>query len=636
MRFCFGRLFAGLCAAVALSCAAAAAPLEVYGRLPRIEDVAMAPDGAHLALTVTNGEAREVVVQQIADMKIVKRMPVGETKLRDLTWGSPNHLIITWSRTGTAGGVIAPRQEWPMALVVDVKNDRARSLMEGVNGMNVIYRSPDIRVLDGKPYAFVNGVSFPGSQGVLTVFRIDLNNVRQTRVTFAGSLGTRNVVVDEAGEAVAESVYDDRAGRWRLRLKSSDIWTEVLVVDAPIDGPSLLGMGRDGASVLVSTDTEDGAEVREVALKDGAQSAALAKDATSFIHDPVSRRLIGFVHTIDGAPAYTFFDPADQRLWRGVAAAFPGDLVRMISWSNDRTQVVVRVDSPKDGPAYALVDRNKHTAVWLGPEYRDLTPSDVAEKRTVSFKAADGLALAGYLTLPRGRAEKALPLVVFPHGGPAVRDMPGFDWWAQAMASRGYAVLQVNYRGSDGVTRSLLEAGYGQWGRKMQTDLSDGVRYLAGQGVIDPKRVCIVGASYGGYAALAGATLDRGVYRCAASVAGPADLKRMVGAYRVRRAQRYWTRFMGADDAKDPDLSKISPSEHAGEVEIPLLMIHGRDDTVVPLEQSQIMARALEKAGKPSELVVLPGEDHWLTTGTTRQAMLTSVVTFLEKHNPPH
>ncbi|MCR5877108.1 prolyl oligopeptidase family serine peptidase [Phenylobacterium sp. J367] len=226
-----------------------------------------------------------------------------------------------------------------------------------------------------------------------------------------------------------------------------------------------------------------------------------------------------------------------------------------------------------------------------------------------------------------------------PHGGPASRDEPGFDWWSQALASRGYAVLQVNFRGSDGLGGDLLEAGYGQWGRKMQTDLSDGVRHLAGQGVIDPKRVCIVGASYGGYAALAGPIFDRGVYRCAASVAGVSDLKKQISFSRERGGSatfRYWTRFMGAEDLGDPVLAAYSPALHADKADAPILLVHGRDDTVVPLDQSRTMAEALAKAGKPHELVVQAGEDHWLTRGETRLAMLNAVVTFLEKHNPPN
>jgi dipeptidyl aminopeptidase/acylaminoacyl peptidase len=172
----------------------------------------------------------------------------------------------------------------------------------------------------------------------------------------------------------------------------------------------------------------------------------------------------------------------------------------------------------------------------------------------------------------------------------------------------------------------------------MQTDLSDGVRYLEREGLIDPARVCIVGASYGGYAALAGAALDRGVYRCAASVAGPADMRRFVEWSRNQNgvsALRWWTRFMGAESPKDPVLTEISPAQHADQVEVPVLLVHGKDDTVVPLEQSRLMAQALTRAGKPVELLVLDGADHWLLRGDTRLAMLRSVVAFLEKHNPP-
>ncbi|HWU79853.1 MAG TPA: alpha/beta fold hydrolase, partial [Caulobacter sp.] len=214
--------------------------------------------------------------------------------------------------------------------------------------------------------------------------------------------------------------------------------------------------------------------------------------------------------------------------------------------------------------------------------------------------------------------------------------------WSQALASRGYAVLRPNFRGSDGFGYSFVKAGFGQWGKAMQTDLSDGVRYLAKQGTIDPKRVCIVGGSYGGYAALAGATLDRGVYRCAASIAGLADLKRFVmDRNRLydggnNSTARFWLEFMGADGLKDPDLAAISPAKLADKVEIPMLLIHGKDDTVVPYVQSTLMADAMKKAGKPVELVTLPSEDHWLSRGATRLQMLTSVVGFLEKNNPPN
>ena len=150
---------------------------------------------------------------------------------------------------------------------------------------------------------------------------------------------------------------------------------------------------------------------------------------------------------------------------------------------------------------------------------------------------------------------------MLPHGGPAASDSDDFDWWSQALASQGYAVLQPNYRGSN-VTTKLLEAGFGEWGRKMQTDLSDGVRDLAKRGMIDPKRVCIAGGSYGGYAALAGVTLDPGVYRCAVSVAGLSDLRRMrswTARTHESSTQRYWDRFMGVTDKNAASLDEISP-----------------------------------------------------------------------------
>jgi dipeptidyl aminopeptidase/acylaminoacyl peptidase len=266
---------------------------------------------------------------------------------------------------------------------------------------------------------------------------------------------------------------------------------------------------------------------------------------------------------------------------------------------------------------------------------------ETAPIQAIAYSAADGLQIPAYLTLPRGVPAKALPLVVFPHGGPADRDEYGFDWWAQAMASRGYAVLQPEFRGSDGYGWDFLSAGFGEWGRKMQTDLSDGVRALAAQGTIDPKRVCIVGASYGGYAALAGATLDTGVYRCAASIAGISGLHDFL-RWRESRdnsdddtTTRYWLRFLGAASDDDPVLDQLSPIKHVDMVTIPILLIHGKDDTVVPIDQSEDMADALKDAKKDVTLVELEDEDHWLSRARTREQMLETLMDFLGKNNPP-
>ncbi|MEO8113671.1 MAG: S9 family peptidase, partial [Phenylobacterium sp.] len=482
----------------------------------------------------------------------------------------------------------------------------------------------------------VQGVHFVEGQGVVTVFRINLDR-DTSKLVEAGSNDTRDWLVGRDGEVLAQTLYNQKSGRWALKLKSGGRWRDNRVLSSLAERPDLVGLGRDGRSVLMREPTEDSTVLREVS-PDGVWGEPLeVAHEGSAIFDPQGHQLIGDCALVEEEQHCTFFDPHDQKVWLAVQKAYPGQRVGLVSWTNDRQKIVVLVDSPEDGPAYALVDLGTRKGTWLGGQYEALKPDDIAPVKAIRFKAKDGLELSGYLTLPRGAAPKNLPLVVFPHGGPAARDEPGFDWWAQAMASRGYAVLQVNFRGSDGFGWDFLKAGFGQWGRKMQTDLSDGVRHLAAEGTIDPKRVCIVGASYGGYAAMAGPTLDPGVYRCAAAYAGLSDMRRFVTWSRGQdglAAQRWWTRFMGAENAKDPSLSEISPAKHADRVNVPMLLIHGKDDTTVPLEQSRIMADALKAAGKPVELVVLDSTDHWLSRGDTRLSMLQAVVAFLEKNNP--
>ncbi len=200
-------------------------------------------------------------------------------------------------------------------------------------------------------------------------------------------------------------------------------------------------------------------------------------------------------------------------------------------------------------------------------------------------------------------------------------------------------MLQPQFRGSAGFGWKLESSGFGEFGRKMQSDLSDGVRALAAKGYIDPKRVCIVGASYGGYAALAGVTLEQGVYRCAVAVAGVSDMRDMVGRGLVDASRsstvRYWDRFVGAKGPTDPVFDEISPVRHAAQASVPILLVHGKDDTVVPFSQSTKMETALKSANKPVEFVTLDREDHWLSREETREQMLKATVSFLEKNNPP-
>ncbi len=619
---------------------AAAAPLETYGRLPFIDSIELSPDGKMMAFVATGAdEKRRVVVLQLEPRKTIAGIDVSKDKVRGLQWAGLNHLIITTSATAFIPFVEAPRQEWYLASDLNLAKRSVHGLLQGhkEEALNTVFGEPEIRFIGGKPFAFVRGEVFVASMGRVALFKVDLDGLDTVALESEGFDNTINYVVDAAGKLLAESEYDAAKSRWTLKAWSGH-WHEVQRVDAPIETPDLLGLGRDGRSVLVDFDEDHRSVLRELAPESDRLGAPLPiTDWDSLIWDPATNALIGEYALDSDDQTYTFFDPTLEKRWKAIVAAYPGQRVDFVSMSDDHMKFLVLVDSPSEGPAYAFVDLNTRHGSWVAAQYQGLQADDISPVRPIAFKASDGLALTGYLTVPHGKDAKSLPLVVFPHGGPAARDEPGFDWWPQAMASRGYAVLQVNYRGSDGFSWDFLSAGFGQWGRKMQTDLSDGVRYLVGQGIVDPKRVCIVGASYGGYAALAGAALDTGVYRCAASVGGISDLAKFVnwsksqsGGNEGADTKRYWIRYMGPEAT----LAEISPADQIDKVTIPVLLVHGKDDTVVPFAQSQMMADALNKAGKPVELVALKSEDHWLSRGDTRLQMLTAVIAFLEKNNP--
>jgi len=429
---------------------------------------------------------------------------------------------------------------------------------------------------------------------------------------------------------------------WKLDIFRDGDRVPVLDIAAPIEQPEVEGLTDDGSAVVVSMpDTSNTPAYQQIALKDGKISpwAHANVDFGNIITSLSTGRVIGGTRVIE-TNDYVYFDPHADKMWRSVKAAFKGATdVDLESWSDDRTKVLAHVFGRDYGEGFFYIDMIQHKASPVGNTYDGI--DDVSARSWISYKAADGREIHAYLTLPIGQQAKNLPLIVLPHGGPHARDYPGFDWFSQALAARGYVVLQPQFRGSDGFGMDLLSAGFGEFGKKMQTDLSDGVRALAAQGLIDPKRVCIVGASYGGYAALAGATLDTGVYRCAVSIAGISDLRGLLRYWNWPhgsddRNQRFWDRFLGVADYDDPKLNAISPLKHVGNVTIPILLIHGKDDTVVNYDQSDDMADALKSAKKPYEFVTLKGEDHWLSNSETRLQMLQATVKFLETYNPPN
>jgi dipeptidyl aminopeptidase/acylaminoacyl peptidase len=619
--------------------AAEPTPLEVFGRLPTLEDVSISPDGTKFAFVRTAEDKRTLLVGLLKGAETLGGVRVGDTKLRGVEWIDDDNLLATISSTSLPPfGYLGGKSEWYQLILYTVSKRHVGPLsfdIQNEKTFNVVVGDTAVRDVGGQAMLYVPGyyVSDKVLPGLFT-FSIP---ERRARLIAKGPEPNTDWLIDEAGRIAAQFVYHDNTKLWEIRARRDDRLTLVASGSAPIDVPNVLGFSADGGAIIVHF-IENGDSVwKPLSVKDGTWGPPLERGAAfvSVIEDRKSGRIIGGTRGI-GDNQYVLFDNELQAHWNAILRTFPNERVRLVSHSDDFSKVVVEIFGANNGYVYALYDWYTHHATILGPVYTGLTAP--APVKAITYAAADGLAIPGFLTLPPGGAEKDLPLIVLPHGGPAVAETLDFDWWAQALASQGYAVLQPNYRGS-ALSLRFIEAGFGQWGRKMQTDLSDGVRYLAKQGVIDPARVCIVGASYGGYAALAGVTLDPGVYRCAVSVAGISDLRRFrkwTIENHLSWSQRYWDRFMGTADQNDPALIAISPIEHVSAVTVPVLLIHGRDDTVVPFEQSDDMLSALKRAGKSVQLVTMKHEDHWLSRSDTRLQMLQASVEFLKANNPPN
>jgi dienelactone hydrolase len=337
-----------------------------------------------------------------------------------------------------------------------------------------------------------------------------------------------------------------------------------------------------------------------------------------------------------------FADRSLEAHMRGIRKYFDDAAdVRIYDTSEDQKVLVLYVEGPQDPPSFHRYRTDVRSVQDLGPLRESLLNKLMPTASVVEWKARDGLALTGYLTRPPGsRDAKALPLVVHPHGGPERRDSLTFDPWVQYFAARGYAVLQPNFRGSEGFGKKFAELGYGEWGGAMQDDVTDVVQHLAQQGTIDPNRVCIVGASYGGYAALAGAALTPDLYRCAVSVAGVTDLEEFI-AWRKKKwgseseGYTYWLKSIG-DPARDSEkLAATSPARLVQNIKIPVLLVHGDEDFIVPVSQSVAMKKALDKSGRKTDLIRFADEGHSDWSDENEKHALLAIDRFLWQHLGP-
>jgi dipeptidyl aminopeptidase/acylaminoacyl peptidase len=400
----------------------------------------------------------------------------------------------------------------------------------------------------------------------------------------------------------------------------------------PTSGPrfEILGVAGDPTHLVVLSDHETGFLVAYE--YDPAKQAFIRQLASAHDRDVDGGifwdgRLVGVAE-----PKPVYFDSEASALQSLVDKALPDTHNIITQITPDHHLALVRANS-SDRPTalYKLTLGDKKKLDLIGADYPELEGGPLAPVKKVQYAARDGQQIEAILTLPRD-LKGPLPFVVLPHGGPTGHDSDTFNYWAQFLASRGYGVLQPNFRGSSGYGTAFERAGYGQWGGTMQNDVDDGAKWLLDQHLAAAGRMCIVGDGYGGYVALYAATTRPDLYRCAAAWAPISDLSDLVHRHNIFDYQDPGIPTLGKTGA---DTDDVSPAQHADRVAMPVLIAHGDQDYTVPVEHTQMMEAALKKAGKPAEIVYYKGENHYLSLASTRTDFFTRLEAFLGRNIGP-
>jgi dipeptidyl aminopeptidase/acylaminoacyl peptidase len=655
-----------LCAAVgaqvlslmAAGGALAAPPVEAFGNLPEISDVRLSPDGTHFsAVEPVNGRPAVLVFQihpPAGARPLVYALKDGDAD--GSYWVNNDRLICFFYQNkfnDESTGMNLRKFSRAISVSISSKSP-AFMLMEGTrvyaqNGgqnMTLVGRSiddPSLLYMEAfRFYAHGDGDTRLGNgRARLELFSVNVEN-NQIETLEHGEKDTVGWTLDEHGKMVGRLDSTDSSELPKnidtFLVRDGGDWREAATFD---NASGVLASGQgislDGNSlVLLKYGKHDKKYLETLPIKAGAAPSEIysnpSYDVDHAIHDKWTDRVVGAAY-IDDRLQNTYVDPQLAHIQKRLETALPGQTVELSSWNQKRDTFLVTAEDPHNPPGIYLFTTADGHLEYLMNAYPALQPADLGDVKAYPYKARDGMDIGAYLTLPPGKAAKNLPTVIFPHGGPDDRDFQRFDWWAQFMASRGYAVLQPNFRGSDGYGATFRDAGFGQWGRKMQDDVSDGAKKLIADGVADPKRICIVGASYGGYAALAGATFSPDLYACAVSYAGIADVSAILGIARGSGADsasmHFWEDRVGATYADSKSLQTISPAFHADQVRAPVLLLHSNTDTVVPVEQSMREENALLAAGKKVRFVKLQGADHNMDHSDVRLSVLKETEAFL-------
>ncbi|MBJ7574840.1 S9 family peptidase [Luteimonas sp. MC1828] len=646
------RFARAACIAVTLMAASSLAgattrSVDVDGFIKRdaFTQIKISPTGEYFAATVPMADRTALVILRRSDNALLASANLGRNKhVANFWWASDGYVL--FSGAEKIGELDRPQSTGDIyATSINGKTDILVGQSVAVMGLGSNIRPKKIErvaahmvdtLRDSETEVLVSVQPF--TQDPFT--RVDRMNIVTGRRTPVARAPVRNAsfLTDHAGEVrVANGLHTDNAWRLYLRKGKGDEWT--LVNDEAtsnrIDWP--IGFSNDNLTLYLQSERDDGPDVIVAYdVASGARKEVLRddnRDPSSIIFSITNDAPVGVLYQ-DGKARTAFFDPAssDARQYRSLEAAFPDHSPLVTSQTKDGKLTLVQVSSDRNPGDYYLFDTEGKTAAHVLSRRAGVDPEQMAEVRPITLKARDGLALTGYVSIPHGSTGKDLPMVVMPHGGPyGLYESWFFDTDTQLLSAAGYAVLRLNYRGSGNHGRSFQQAGAREWGGKMQDDLTDATRWVVAQGIADGNRVCIHGASYGGYAALMGAAKEPSLYRCASGYVGVYDLPLMQAADgRDSKRLGNWSKEWVGEDAAA--LAAASPNRIADRIKVPVFLAAGGEDEIAPIEHSRRMEKALVAAGVPVQTLYYATEGHGFYVEENRREYYTRLLAFLGAH----
>jgi dipeptidyl aminopeptidase/acylaminoacyl peptidase len=629
-------LLAGLTLARAADPAPTLIPVEEFFRYPEISQVRISPDGKAVAFLIPVEGRMEIVLFDLKTGKSAALARAFDYNIRSFFWKGSDNIVFM----GDVGG-----NESEAIFSVAVQNPSVRTLSvsfrDGQDQSSYVATVINELPFDPHNVLVVGQGSSKGSS--FGLYR--LNIITGDRRVVAGyERETGGWMVDHTGELRVQYRYVGKnrvleawagpKGPWRTIAETpADVGTEInlvtaLAFNADNDTLYLIKIEPTGGSSLYGYHVSDGQWGKPLFHVDGGEILRISLS-------PDRRRLISVTSVTDREHT-TWFDPARERLMQTIDASLPGMDNQIISTSDDEKAFIIHAGGDVNPGAYYLLDLHGRTQfVELGKVNSHLKSVQLRPMQPIVYRARDGLEIHGYLTLPAGAEGRRVPLIINPHGGPyGIRDYWGYERDVQFLASRGYAVLQPNYRGSGGYGLDFLQAGRREWGRKMQDDLTDAVAWAVKEGIADPNRVAIYGASYGGYAALAGAAFTPDLYRCAVNYVGVSDLA-LITNWQHRGEtgmDLFYQTWVGNDKELVHDRS---PVNFVDRIKIPTLHGYGMNDPRVEFRNWTRLEAELKRYGKVYEAVVEEKEGHGFNDEGASIRFYRAVDLFLAKYLLP-